>query len=403
MTEGEFLLECLKQGGGQDVVERLECLTERQWANLRDAAVWHGVAPLLFTRVRTLLGDEAEAPIDSGLRDFHSYCTLHNSAIREDLVELLAQADARGYGVLALKGAYLAFCVYDDPGARGMHDIDLLVETSQIERFGERLARLGYTYTEALDQVDDYHLPSMVRDGSSEVELHRDLVPDHASFQVDIEQIWARATSTRSGGMELPHPAPDDVLLHICIHTAFNHEFMLGLRGACDIDALVEKFGSRLDWTRFVDTANGSGCSRYVFAALSMANQLLNTAVPPEVMGSLLHDAADDAIAAEIAVFVMNSAEAVPVTVIAVREAGTGFAKLRALWRGVFPPPDVLRRIYSIDQSTLRLLLYYAVRPLDLVLRRGRQVFGLVAGSGHERSMVTKELRRQRIRTWARQ
>ena len=83
-------------------------------------------------------------------------------------------------------------------------------------------------------------------------------------------------------------------------------------------------------------------------------------------------------------------------------EVTTVGAKLKKLWRGLFPPPETLQRIYGLRPGKKAQFLYYLVRPLDLLLRRGREVFGLIIGSRHSKPAREKERHRRMIRAWAR-
>ena len=194
----------------------------------------------------------------------------------------------------------------------------------------------------------------------------------------------------------------DDLLLHVCTHAAYNDEFRLGLAAACDIDAVVHRLGDQLDWDRLIRTANSDGRSRFVYAALRLAKVLLETPISEDVVASLDHDQADDEVLEAVVVYVLSTAETLPVTLKSMAEATTGGSKLKKLWRGLFPPPETLRRIYRLRPGTKLQFLYYVARPLDLLLRRGRQVLGLVIGSPHSRPALQKERHRRTVRAWAR-
>lgn len=402
MTATEVLLGCLRPGPAPDVDQRLARYGPEEWTALVDAAIWHGVAPLLQVRLGLSERPKPSGPASSQLRDLHALCVLHNTAIRQQLRDLQAQAESTGTQVAALKGAYLAHCAYEHPGARAMSDIDLLVPPAQVSAFQGHLERIGYSPAQDPDEVEDYHLPELQKAGLFPVELHRDLAPDHAVFQTDIEGLWGRVASTQVDGFSLSHPASDDVLLHVCVHTAFNHEFKLGVRGACDIDALIRGQASGLDWARLVQTANSDGRARYVYAALRLAEKLLESPVPTDVLRALEHSTADDVIVEEAVSFVLSTEEAVPAAMLDFRDAQSVGERARALWRGVFPPVEELRRIYSIETRGPATALFYAVRPFDLVLRRGRVVLGLLAGTERQRAISEKDERRERIRGWAR-
>ena len=234
------------------------------------------------------------------------------------------------------------------------------------------------------------------------IKVHHDLTPVGAPFVYDAVGLWARSTHTQVGDLDLPHPAADDLLLHVCTHAAYNDEFRLGLAAACDIDAVVHKLGHELDWDRLVQTANSDGRARFVYAALRLAQRLLETPIPAQVFASLDHDEADDEVVEDVVVYVLNTADTLPTTLTYMGEAATVGAKLRRLGRGIFPPPETLRRIYGLQLGTRLHFLYYLVRPFDLLLRRGREVLGFLTGSPRSKPALEKERRRRVIGAWVR-
>jgi hypothetical protein len=129
---------------------------------------------------------------------------------------------------------------------------------------------------------------------------------------------------------------------------------------------------------------------------------LLETPIPEHVVASLDHDQADDEVLEAVFVYVLSTADVSPTTLRSMGEVTTAGAKLKELWRGLFPPPETLQRIYGLRPGNKVQFLYYLVRPLDLLLRRGREVFGLVIGSPRSRYALEKERRWRMIRAWAR-
>ncbi len=396
-----FLTRCLRRGRDDDLHYELRRISVEIWRQLVDQAVWHGVAPLLHHRLGRFENLVIPPEQATRLRDLYLHCLLKNRAILEQLSEIVRETTKAGYSVLVLKGVYLSNCVYEEAALRPMTDIDLLARSHDVEKVQHHFETLGYHHTEGSEAVDSYHLRPASRVGSVDVELHRDLAPKGAPFEHDIVGLWDRSTRTRVGDLDLPHPAPDDLLLHVCAHAAYNHQFERGLPAACDVDALVHRLGHQLDWARLIQTANSDGRSRFAYAALRLTRVLLETPISEDVLASLDHDQADDEVVEEAAVYVLSTADEVPATLKSMGEATTAGAKLKTLWRGLFPPPETLRRIHRLRPGTKLQFLYYVTRPLDLLLRRGRQVLGLVIGSPHSRSALEKERRRRMIRAWA--
>ena len=403
--DSHYLTLCLGSGRDEDLHSELRGIDGESWGRLVDQAVWHGVAPLLYHRLRR--SENLVIPPDQleRLHDLYLHCLLRNQAILEQLSEIVVETTKAGYSVLVLKGAYLSNCVYEEAALRPTGDIDLLALSHEAEKVQRHLKTLGYRYaagTKAIDYSRLHHLRPVYRTGSVDVEVHHDLAPEGAPFEHDIIGLWDRSTRTRVGDLDIRHLAPDDLLLHLCTHAAYNDKFRLGLPAVCDVDVVVRRLGQKLDWDRLVQTANSDGRSRFVYATLFLSRELLETPVSEDVLASLDHDQADDEVLEAVFVYVLSTADVSPTTLRSMGEVMTAGAKLKELWRGLFPPPETLQRIYGLRLGNKVQFLYYLVRPLDLLLRRGREVFGLVIGSPHSKPAQEKERHRRMIRAWAR-
>ena len=402
--DSHLLTQCLRRGPNVDLRAKLREIDVEAWRELVDQAVWHGVAPLLHQKLGRLKNLVIPPQQLVRLRDLYLHCLLKNKAILEQLSEIVRETTKAGYSVLFLKGAYFANCIYEEAAVRPMVDIDLLARPHDAEGVQRHLVTLGYRHregTEAIDFSGTHHLRPLSRAGSVDVEVHHDLAHAVAPFELDIIALFDRSTQTRIGDLDLPHPAPDDVLLHVCTHAAHNNEFRMGLPAACDIDAVADRLGHELDWARLVRTANSDGRSRFVYVALRLAEVVLETPVPEGVVSSLEHDRTDDEMV-EAAAYVLSTPDELATTLKSMGEVPTAGAKFKELWRGVFPPPETLQRIYGLRPGNKVQFLYYVVRPLDLLLRRGREIFGLIIGSPRSKYALEKERRRRMIRTWAR-
>ena len=403
--DSHLLTLCLRSGRGENLNSELRGINGESWGRLIDRAAWHGVAPLLYHRLRR--SEDLVIPQEhlQRLHDLYLHCLLKNQAISEQLSEIVREITRAGYSVLVLKGAYLSNCIYEEAVLRPMGDIDLLTLSHEAEKVQRHLMTLGYRYaagTKAIDYSRLHHLRPVSRTGSVDVEVHHDLVPEGAPFEHDIVGLWNRATRTRVGDLDLLHLAPDDLLLHVCTHAAYLDEFRLGLSAVCDVDVVVRRLGHKLDWARLVQTANSDGRSRFVYATLRLSRELLETPISEDVLASLHHDHDDDEVATEAVGYVLSTTEEVPVTLQSIGETTTRVGKLKTLWRGIFPPPATMRGIYRLEPGTKLQYVYYVIRPFDLLIRRGRQILGLVIGTHSSRPALEKERRRRMIRAWAR-
>ena len=99
---------------------------------------------------------------------------LNDLVRRVVLKEVLGCLAGAGIPVMPLKGALLAYWVYDDPSERRVSDVDLLVPEKSFEAAIAKLAGQGY-HAEPAIQTHERTLRS--RDVPMTVDLHRSLFP----------------------------------------------------------------------------------------------------------------------------------------------------------------------------------------------------------------------------------
>ena len=384
LLDSHLLTRCLRSGLGDDLDFELCRIDGESWRRLVDQAVWHGVAPLLYHRLRRSVGLEIPAEPFEKLRDLYLHCLLRNEAISEQLLEIVRETTRSGSPVLILKGAYLSQCVYEEAALRPMGDIDLLARPHDAEKVLRLLEALGYQSapgTDAIDYSRLYHLRPVSRAESVAVEIHHDLAPHWAPFEHDIDGLWNRSIRTRVDDLDIHHPAPDDLLLHLCTHAAYNDEFRLGVTAVCDVDAVVRKLGSTLDWARLAQTANSDGRSHFAYATLRLSQDLLETPISEDVLVSLLHCEIDEKVVTEAVGYVLSTTGEVPSTVQSVGEAVTPRVQASALIRVSVTGPVGRPGFYALS-TDLRLSDVVALAggatsgadPSRMQIERGQRV-----------------------------
>ena len=131
-----------------------------------------------------------------------------------------AEADRAGLRVLALKGISIAEQLYGSLDRRPMADVDFLIVDTQ--RFVEaaNIARvLGLVEVGASDHA------LVFKETASGVvlELHISLTSCVGLFEIDHEALWDRRTLVQGAAFSrLGHA---DLVVHLALHTAFQHGF----------------------------------------------------------------------------------------------------------------------------------------------------------------------------------
>jgi len=195
------------------------------------------------------------------------------------LVRALQQVDV---DVMALKGAAVAALYPGGLATRPMNDVDLLVAPDHVERAVDVLQAQGF----AMDGEFPFavarrirHAVPFRRDGL-EIDLHWHLLAQGG----DDRDVWRRARASTLAGTELLVPAPEDQLLHTCVHgLGF---FPAPVRWVADA-VLIIRSDEGVEWDILVEQARARDVTVAMAHALRYLRDELGAAVPPAVIGGL--------------------------------------------------------------------------------------------------------------------
>ena len=289
------LLSCRERGAPLPRVQ----LTDSEWSAFARTAVRHGVAPLVYARLSTT-GDRIPAHVLDVLKGYFFRTGLENLRLYARLAPVLRALSEQRIDAIVLKGAFLADTVYEDRALRSMGDADLLVRRVALPRVDQILRRLGWDQPLADDataprQPGGHQLPTFVRD-SARIEVHWSIEDDDSPFAIDVDGLWQRAHPVQVAAVAGLALAPEDLLLHLCLHASYNHgwlQFEAGLRPLVDIEATLRHFAHRIDWDVFTQRAFGWKVQRCVWLTLTLANCLLGADVPERILAALAPQAVD--------------------------------------------------------------------------------------------------------------
>ena len=90
--------------------------------------------------------------------------------------------------------------------------------------------------------------------------------------------------------MALSH---ENLLLHLCYHASFQHKFRFGLRSLCDISETIHQYANAINWKQVQQRALQEGIVNYIYLTLRLARELLEAAVPEEVLEGMRPDGLD--------------------------------------------------------------------------------------------------------------
>lgn len=198
--------------------------------------------------------DETVLPQD--VRDY--LATLHrlngerNRALRRQALEFIAALNRRQITPALLKGGLCLFDgPYEDPAARMMRDLDILVPPAARDEAIAVLESHGYRLTQGYG-ADHHAFGDFARPGDAgSIDLHTELVdPAHL---LPATEVWQRGTARTVDGIRYVAPSGTDRVLHNLLHAQLHH---LGnfYRGTLQVQQVYElvrlagHFGPAIDW-----------------------------------------------------------------------------------------------------------------------------------------------------------
>lgn len=381
-----LLLDCLHQDAGQVTLDRLASLTREEWQLLLSFATQQRVSGLLYHRLKSR-GWEAAIPEET-LQALQQVClrnAARNLGFYGELKRIVSALHAGDILVVVLRGAYLAGVVYGNLALRQMGDIDLLVRNTNLARAAGELQEAGYRparpfWIEAICATSQ-HLPKFTKPGAATIELHWTIAPPTSPITVDLDGLWERAQPVVVKGIEVLTLCPEDLLLHLCLHTSFQHRFAIGLRALCDISKTVRYYRDDMDWEQVQLRARRWGAGKCAYLTLRLARELVGAAVPAGVLKALEPDDLDPGIltwARDQLLTHRGSTLPLNSELVRIWEADGLRGKVANFLKFTFPSREVMATKYPASPSSKRIYLYYPVRLVDVLLRYGRTAWRLL-------------------------
>lgn len=233
-------------------------LSPKDWDSLRKMASQHRLEPLLHHQLATV-GSAWVVPAEARSCWAAGY---RQAALRSLSVQLTLQGIDRllkqaGIPYAALKGAWLAWHAYPHPALRPMRDVDILVQPEQtLDAFDVLLAggflRLAQDLTPPAHAFEQHrHLPPIADPRTSIcVEVHSRLVDHgHATAAGSTVKQLSSSIGAMTGGTAISYLSREDSLLHLIVHSVYEHQFNNGPAVLNDV-AMLLKSGP-LDWDHF--------------------------------------------------------------------------------------------------------------------------------------------------------
>ncbi|HUS94202.1 MAG TPA: nucleotidyltransferase family protein [Patescibacteria group bacterium] len=266
---------------------------ELNWYALAKLSNAWGLSPVLYDRVRQT--PSLAIPIETTrllATDYQATATFNLLALHE-LTKILDALMPLKIPVVLLKGIALLHSVYDNYAFRPMFDLDLLIQFKHLEQIVAALTIVGYQqlHPEPFHNYQGlfWNEVLLVNSGPSkmQVELHWNLVDNpHYARKLKTEKLIARCRIKHEAGYDLLLLAPDDQILHLCIHNAYHHQNRLQ-RSLVDIAFVANHFSDEINWDRLANSAIANDMTLAVATNLTLAANEWFAPVPMEILQHL--------------------------------------------------------------------------------------------------------------------
>ena len=409
-TIQDLLLRCLSIGSGVQEVDPPGEVSTGHWEILHREATRHGIAPLLYHRLRphvSRMGIPADAL--EKLQQQYLLNRIKNTRIYHEFSKIVRSMKNQGILLIPLKGIYLAEAVYDSPALRSMRDLDLLVKKSDLKKTEEVLSELGYGPVECNRVIadDNYHFTYFHGKTRLQVEIHWAILPPNFPYNVDIEGLWKRSRTAVIDGNEVLVFSPEDQILFLCSHMS-KHAFQVDLRSVVDLVETANHFKKEMDWAVLRTRAHQWGAVRSVYLALRLARELAEADVPEQLIEGLKPTPFEERIFVLARDGILGQrAETGDGLILSPNVAQLWsdkgvLEKVVLIFKRIFPSRHWMGRRYPARPDSLRIFLYYPVYVKKLLFHNFRQSWRLLRG---EKEMVTiseEENAVNALRDWVR-
>jgi hypothetical protein len=219
------------------------------------------------------------------------------------------------------------------------------------------------------------HLPPFSKIGAPSIEIHWSIVNPTNSFEVDVEELWRRARPAKIAEVEVLVLSPEDLFLHLCLHTSYQSQFTSGLRAFCDIIETLRSMNDEIAPEQVTILARQWKATRSTFFTLYLMRELLATTITDAIFEALESDVPDSelvACAREHIFFNHDTSSTISYNLVRFWKTQRFQDKAAAFLKFVFVSRKTMAAMYPVSPASKRIYYYYLVRIKDVFLRHGR-------------------------------
>jgi hypothetical protein len=288
---------------------------------------------------------------------------------------------------------------------RHMDDVDLLFRKSDLGRVGEIMQAMGFTrpYLSRETTIEFPHMHFIYVHAKTGliVEVHWNLVRPNYTIHVDIDALWERSRAALVADIPVHVMPPEDQILNLCVHISF-HKFEFGLCALCDLNETLRRFQQSMDWDCLRQRAALWNAERCVYVNLWLARELLHAPVPEGWLNTLQPAGFEPHYLTIARRLLFASRQQPEIKVpswprfVKFWKAGNLAQKIAMLWKQLLLSRQSMELLYGLPPGSLRVLLYYPVRFMDLLKENSRIGWQLLRG---DKQMLSRADQQDQVNT----
>jgi len=378
--ENELLLSCSCTNPDMDRIK--DILGNRlNWDYIGANGGKHGISSLLYRNLSHF--DELGVIPDKVMKHLKGqyFGTIaRNTRHYDELRHILRSFKDAEIPVIILKGAALAEIVYHDVGLRGFNDIDILVRKEDLKNAKRIALTAGYTLDEQVSPeaynekfgCDLYYFKNFP------LEIHWDILRKSGSdkhTKVTIEELWKNATPVRIANIDALMLAPENMLLHLCIHLP-KHRYNR-LIWLCDISEIIRYYD--IDWNLVLKNANKYKAKLYLYYGLYFTSKLLGANVPAYALQKLKPNNLERMLFLSINKDIISGRKNVLYQITPLFKVlliDRYLDRIRYLVEYFFPPIEMMEHRYGLSGS--RIYFHRIAYPIYIVMKNFKRFVAML-------------------------
>lgn len=265
------------------------------WQYLFQAALNHGVFPLVFNNLYTNFPEKLPAPILNKFRENYQTIVARNLYMTKKLLDIVDCFSGEGISAVPFKGPLLAESLYGDIGLRVFGDLDILVSKHDALNAIQILTGIGYipalklsssqmaVYMKYEDDLLFIHNKSGLT-----VEIHWEMSGRYLSRPMDMDFVNDGLSTLGLMNKEITHLSSEDLLVYLCLHGA--KHMWERLEWIFSIAELV-RVNRGLQWDLILKKSDELHCRRIVLHSLCLAEEIFHVGLPDTITRLVSMDA----------------------------------------------------------------------------------------------------------------